>query len=1002
MKKILSVLLTVAMLASVMTVPALAETTVAKTYFASDIGAHVSNQTAATQVKGVMGRSADDVSTYATRIRPQSEIDANKTDNHKVQYIASTGTDIAGYGDLIVFSISFALQKNIGTVLLTGNGGVNLSSMFALNDKRVNIGWNKLVYIYDHSSAGTAIGEDAGQWAMYLNGECINKLGENVVNMKADNPFNYISRGKMNQMRVMFTSPNAGEELGIYFDDVQCYTVTTDDKAAYAASFGKAAPALKPASNGEYTISGNMVTVASGTKVSSFAAGDGDIAVFASEEFAFTLGADEMAEDGNIIVVSKDGLFTYYKVGAPESESNIVYSTKFSGGSYNSGFTLANAGFYTTEYVAGKAGKSTADTSLNFKRAKTDGQPASWNGNNIYTYIMAPINKAYIKYEINFMPGSEDFKEMNFATQSHAAVSGKLYCTDDGTSANHALNRYQWNKIVYIFKADSADIDTSTYLIPGIRSMYVNGKAVEENVPTNLRKTGNSNTADTMPIRMAIYGKDKAGENGTTNFSAISCFMDDIDVRWYDEAPQLPSMPYAIDDDGETVLAENGTYTIFEDYKVNDIKVSNGAKLTVFDSLTYDYLLIDGNALYDNNLIVISDKNNNYTYYAVKKEKRNNAVITPYLDHYIATANLKDATLILAGYDSTGAMKALNYSKESGNVSVRIDGSYSKVKAFIWNSMNQLIAVTQPKEYNANQVVACWGASITYGQGASTSEAYPAQLAEMTGFTVYNMGIGGETQTTIAARQGGLDLRLTEDITIPASGSVDMMFRAYDKDGEYAGIASPRDVSKAYWNPVTINGVEGSMSVVIDSNWPRTIVSAKFTRKTAGEPAEAKAGTLVIPESHKINRAADITLICVSSNGGWSKDNLTANDGQHQDLIVLIDKMIAASKDPDKYLIVGLTTQDGSAWTNTHKALANKYGDKFLDIKKYITSEQALIDAGITPTAEDMTYIAKGHVPTSLINNPSADMVHLNAAGYKAMARDIFKKFTELGYYIAQ
>ena len=992
------------MLMSLVTIPASAATTVAKEYISNTTGSGVNNQTSATTVKGVMGRGADDTSTYVSRIRPQSEIDSNNTANHKFQFIASTGTDDAGYGDLTVLSVSFAVQKYMSSVLLTGNGGVNISTIMSLDDAKIQKGWNKLVYVYDHSTAGDELGEKAGQWAMYLNGECINSMGENVIEMKAENPFKYISKGKMYQLRIMFGSNHPSQEIGMYFDDAHIYTVNTDDKAAVLASFEQTAPTLAPATNSEYAIEGSMITVQNGTKASALKASDGaEVKVFMNDEYAFELGNDEALEDGNVIVVSKDGLFTYYKVGAPGAVDNTIYSTKFTGGSYDSGFTLANSGFFTAEYVTGKAGKQASDTSLNFKRAGVEGETSGWMGNNIYTYIFAPIDKSYIKYELNFMPGSEDFKEMNFATQSHAGISGKLYCTDDGNSVNHALNRYQWNKIVYVFKTNSTAVDNSTYLIPGTRSMYVNGKAIEENVATNLRKTGNSPTGSNMPIRMAIYGKDTSGAGGTINYSDISCFIDDIDVRWYDEEPEIKAMPYVIDEGGETVLAQNGTYTIYEDIRVSDIEVSEGAKLTVFDSLTYDYLLIGDNALYDNNLIVVGDKNNNYAYYVVKKEKRNNAVITPYLDHYVASANLKDATLILAGYDSTGAMKALNYSKESGNVSVRIDGSYSKVKAFIWNSMNQLVAVTQPKEYNANQVVACWGASITYGQGAATSEAYPAQLAEMTGFTVYNMGIGGETQTTIAARQGGLEMRLTEDITIPASGSVDMMFRAYDKDGTFAGVVSPRDTSKAYWNPVTINGVEGTMSVVIDKTiWPRTIVSAKFTRKTAGEAVEAKAGTQIIPESHKINQAADITLICVSSNGGWSSENLTASDSQHQELIVLLDKMIAASKDPDKYLIVGLTTSDGTAWTNTHKALANKYGDKFLDIKKYITSEQALIDAGITPTAEDMTYIAKGHVPTSLINNPSADMVHLNAAGYKAMARDIYKRFVELGYYVEQ
>ena len=986
-------------------VPAMAATTIAKTYFSNTTGSNCNNQTAANAVTGIMGRSSDDTSTYATRVRPQSEIDSNNSGNHKIQYITSTGAADAGYGDLLVFSVSFIAQKNVKNVMLTGNGGVNISTIFDLSSEKVQKGWNKLVYVYDHSTAGDEIGEDAGSWAMYLNGECINAMGENSKNMNAENPFNYIAKGKMTQMRVMFNCIAATQEMGMYFDDAQCYTVTTDDKASVLASFEQTAPELTVADGGEYTIEDSAVTVASGTKASALKATEGaEVAVFVNDEYAFELSEDDVLEDGNEIVVTKDGIYTYYTVGSPDTDNNIIYSTKFIGGAYDSGFTLANSGFFKAEYVTGKAGKQSADTSLNFIRDAAEGEASSWNGNNIYTYVFAPIDKAYVKYEINFMPGDENFNNCKFATQGHAPISPNLYCTDAGSTVNHCLNRYQWNKIVYIFKNNSTTVDTSTYLVHGTYDMYVNGVQIADDVAVDLRKTSNSNSASNMPIRFAVYGTDTTIDNAV-NYSAISCFMDDIDVRWYDEEPILPAMPYAIDDGGETVLIENGTYTIYEDKKVSDIKVCNGGKLTVFDSLTYDYYLINENALYNNNLIVVSDKYNQYTYYVVKKETRNNATITPYLGYYEATANLKDAVLLLAGYDESGAMKAINYSKGNGNVLVRINGDYAKVKAFVWNSMNQLISVASPKEYNANQIVACWGASITYGQGAANqdTDTYPAQLAAMTGFTVYNMGVGGETQTTIAARQGGLDIRLTSDVTIPASGSVNIEFAAYDKDGTYAGVVTPRNAALAGWNPVTINGIEGNLSVVVNNEvWPRVLKSATFTRTTPGEAVEAKTGDIMTVEAHKVNDAADITLICVSSNGGWSSDNLTASDSQHQDLIVLVDKMIAAAKDPDKYLVVGLTTGESDAWTNTHKALANKYGDKFLNIKDYITSEQALIDSGITATDTDKEWIAKGHVPPSLINNPGTDNVHLNSAGYAAMARDIYKRFVELGYYVEQ
>ena len=987
-------------------------TNIDHTFINNSNGAGINNGDTAKEMAGVMGRADTDKSTYYTRSLSNHPTETNNN-NHKYQYIISTGKDLSGYGDLIVFGLSFYAAANIGNICLTGDGGVNISKLYSVTDSRYfNEGWNKVVFAYDHATAGSAKGEKAGHWAMYINGKCVNSLGENLVDISAvkSDGTTYVGKGHMSQMRIMFSCAN-GNDLQLYCDDVFAYRIV-GGKESTLASLSETTPEITAAAAGEYTVNNTLIAPTANATVASLKATEGaDVAVYADDNYLYKMGANEKLEEDNKIIVSKNGIFSYYTVSSGNT-NNKIYTANFSGGSYKSGYTLANDGFFTAEYVTGKAGKQSTDTSLNFKRAKADGQPESWNGNNIYTYLFAPTGKAYIKYEMNFMPGDENFKSAKFATQGHASTSIDLYCTDDGTSDSHVLNRYQWNKLVYVFKAKSTVADTSTYLIPGTYDLYVNGKKVVSNAAVDWRKTSNSPTGTTTPIRFAIYGKDTTVSSGIKDYTAISCFIDDVDVRWYDTEPTLRAMPYAIDDNGKTVLIEGNKYTIYDDLKVKDIKYSEGANLTVFDVPTYDYYLIDTNALYNNNLIVVWDKYNQFTYYTVTKELRNNAVITPYTGYYIAKANLKDAVLLLAGYDEYGNLKTARYSDKTGSTEVRIDGDYDIVKTFIWNNLNQLKPITEEKTYIAKPIVACWGASITYGQGATNwdTDTYPAQLATLTGFDVYNMGIGGETQTTIAARQGGLDMRVTEDITIPASGSVNFMFRAYDKDGTYAGVVSPRNASLAGWNPATINGVEGTLKVDIDNTiWPRTIKSATFTRKTAGEPVQVKKGDIMTVAANDINAVADITVICVSSNGGWNSENLTANDNQYSDLIKLVDKMIANTKDPSKYLVIGLTTQDGTAWKSTHSALANYYGDKFLNIKNYVASEQALIDAGITPTATDKEWIAAGHIPPSLINNPAPTMaggtgydnVHLNSAGYGAMAKAIYSRFIELGYCAA-
>ena len=60
-------------------------------------------------------------------------------------------------------------------------------------------------------------------------------------------------------------------------------------------------------------------------------------------------------------------------------------------------------------------------------------------------------------------------------------------------------------------------------------------------------------------------------------------------------------------------------------------------------------------------------------------------------------------------------------------------------------------APTLPK-LNSHDVIVAFGDSLTHGTGASASTAYPAVLAALTGRTVINAGVPGDTTTTGLAR----------------------------------------------------------------------------------------------------------------------------------------------------------------------------------------------------------------------------------------------------------
>lgn len=316
----------------------------------------------------------------------------------------------------------------------------------------------------------------------------------------------------------------------------------------------------------------------------------------------------------------------------------------------------------------------------------------------------------------------------------------------------------------------------------------------------------------------------------------------------------------------------------------------------------------------------------------------------------------------------------------------------SSIVTFAAENSAELLSTTDP-------VIACWGDSLTYGQGATNAPygSYPSILSNMTGLTVHNMGVGGETSVTIAARQGALDIKLKEGVTIPADTSeVEISIAAYNPDGTFAGEIVPRNTSIAGWNPCTINGIEGELSISVSTDpniMPRVLNWAKFKRTTAGSATEVAAGTEVTVAAQAIAQDADINIFFTGTNGGWNENHTNPNDAEHQDLVDLTDKMIAATKPGSKNLVIGLTTGGASSWSQTNAALKAKYGDHFIDAKEYLSSAQALADAGLSGTA------TPGVVNSAFLTD---DTVHLNSLGYHMLAKLVHDKLIDLGYVDAR
>lgn len=258
------------------------------------------------------------------------------------------------------------------------------------------------------------------------------------------------------------------------------------------------------------------------------------------------------------------------------------------------------------------------------------------------------------------------------------------------------------------------------------------------------------------------------------------------------------------------------------------------------------------------------------------------------------------------------------------------------------------------------------------------------------------MGVPGETSTTIAARQGALKIQISEPVTIPASGSVDIKFKASD-----GGVVTPRVANIAGWQSCSINGVEGRLSVVINDGadvWPRVLSKATFTRTAPGESVSVAVGDELIPQGHSVK--ADINIILSGSNGGWTPENKVLDDSLNNDadisaLVQLLKKQGELSNNPDKYIIIGLVKYTDERLAKYKAALSSAFGDKFFDLKSLLQDANLLRSYGVELTAEDLQQIANKTVPDTL---HVSDKVHFTDKGYEIIADLVYKKLQDMGY----
>lgn len=313
--------------------------------------------------------------------------------------------------------------------------------------------------------------------------------------------------------------------------------------------------------------------------------------------------------------------------------------------------------------------------------------------------------------------------------------------------------------------------------------------------------------------------------------------------------------------------------------------------------------------------------------------------------------------------------------------------------------------------------IVCWGDSLTAGSSGNVSYPYTLQTYLDTylcdiydlhysienaeeyarldwdsykiSIPVVNMGAGKENNATILGRSGVVPYVVKADFVIPGDTQPVAVTLA-SQDGR---TVSPLTAGSAGVNPVTIAGVQGTLTRETDSqSWgPSTYY---FTRLEAGAETPVAGGT-EIEVACKTEYQDYIHVVWLGTYSEYTSAEKLVSDTK-----TLLQRQTG---NPDRYLVIGPCTVGGS-WTSAtsttmdaiDSAMLQAFGNHYINVRKYLM-EDGLRDAGISASRSDTYSIAQGKVPDTF--RSTAGGADLNGVAYKLVGKLVYERMERLGYF---
>ena len=312
--------------------------------------------------------------------------------------------------------------------------------------------------------------------------------------------------------------------------------------------------------------------------------------------------------------------------------------------------------------------------------------------------------------------------------------------------------------------------------------------------------------------------------------------------------------------------------------------------------------------------------------------------------------------------------------------------------------------------------IVCWGDSFTSGSSGNVSYPYVLQkyidayicdiydlrsaienaedytTAKWEKYTldipVVNMGAGPETSSTVLGRCGAVPYVTAEDFVIPA-GTEPVEIKIISQNGSEV---SPLTGGNAGVNNVTINGVEGVLSLNSEVYSIYNTKQYSFARLEAGNEMPVPAGTEIITAGASMYKDY-IHVICVGTYDTWT----TADE-----LVNRVKAIVARqTQNSDRYIVLGLCSYSGMFDSVTFTldavdtAMMQAFGNRYINVRQYL-QDDGLSDAKISPTTLDRQNIDNRSIPSSFRGVKSGE---LNGKAYTLVGKLVYDRMNALGYF---